>query len=141
VDTPKTEVNPSRPQIPPLTAQPGSPGESLDQVRIRGYVIAGKKVTVTLTDGRTFNETDDELEKIGRGFVVISGHKFRLAQPGPGTAVKPRELLIPAQTAADLPSAASLPTPGTESSWVLGTDGVSRLAKPETLSSVFGISR
>jgi hypothetical protein len=111
-----------------------------DGVKVRGYAVHGRKINVALTDGRTFNETDEELEKVGRGYVQISGVKYRLIEPGPGNTTlppPPAPLDLKPEDAAPLP----LPPPAPESSWETASDGVSRLKQVETVADLFAPNR
>jgi hypothetical protein len=56
---------------------------------VRGYVVKGRKVTLTLSDGRTITEQDPELESIRRNSVTLDGKKVYLVQAKDGPPKPP----------------------------------------------------
>jgi len=106
---------------------------------VRGIVRQGASVIVTLTDGSVYDERDGELEKIGRGWVVIRGQKYRMAPMGPGTPAVRAETPVPAA----LPPAESPALPiapdSVASSWQTDSDGVSRLVDRTGVSTSFSL--
>lgn len=146
VDTPKTANSQPAAADSPLKSSVAPGAADRSQVNDRGYVAPvfvrgilrnGASVIVTLTDGRSYDESDDELERVGRGWVVIEGRKYRMAPMGPGSAPASAQPAIPAQMPGDSSSPARPVPVVSESAWETHADGVSRLRQPETMASAF----
>lgn len=127
---------PANPMTPPPAAMLS--GKEEDPPYPTGFVIMGRKVTVQMSDGTTRTERDDEMTRIERNSVTISGQKMFIRAKvkqtvamtdGATMTVQPTENVTPAKQETRPP-----PPAPRRSSWVMHSDGVERLT-PEAKQS------
>ncbi len=99
------------PMPPESGGKDGGSGQPTETIWVRGYIVHGAKVSVTLSDGRTLTELDDELESIRRNSVTVGGKKLYLVQAKDGP---PKPSLPPKTDEAPAPEPSPTPSPENE---------------------------
>lgn len=136
----KPVAEPTSPKLDalPVDAKP-TPSTA---VWVTGYVVRAGKVNVTLSDGRTLSEHDGILSRVTRTFVETKqGERIWLQRPAVAPKAQPAPAVQVVPAADKSPQVTEAPVRPEEngSSWVTGSDGVSRLKPeaPRTESSSF----
>lgn len=134
------------------------PFSTTGSIWVTGYVARGRKINVTLSDGRTLTERDDNLARVERNFIELkTGERLWLKSPiplseGAGVRVTPdrKDGVPPSEVIADSltgsrsggmesrtqsgrENSTTLPLHQPLSSWYIAPDGTQRLRETPKL--------
>lgn len=102
--------------------------EKQPELWVVGYIAAGRRLNVCLSDGRVLTESDESLGRVTRSFAEVDGRRVYLRVPEPRGKSEPRAVAQVEDKTASGPAAGVV-----LGSWRQDPDGVNRLVEPTAL--------